>query len=149
MIEDGAMIKDGKVLKSRGGVVNNSSNYFQSFVSVKRGFEPYSFTDLGHHNYIASFTNIGHNCQLGYDNYIAPHVSLGGYVKLGHNVYLGMGVIVTQNVKIGNWVKVAAGNVIKEDIPSNTYVDSRGRRKRNKDAKVLPRDAGSTSNPNI
>ena len=137
IVEDGAMIIDDVPVKSQGDVITGKDNYFQSFVSVKRGFKEDSHTFLGHNNYVASFCNIGHNVNLGNNNYLAPNVILGGYVTLGEHVYLGMGVKVVQNITIGNWVKVAAGNVITKNIPSNTYVDLKGNYRRNEVAKVL------------
>lgn len=131
VIEDGAMIVNGKVEKSLGNVITGKNNYFQSYVSIKRGFKERTNTVIGNNNYFGSFTNIGHNCKLGDNCYFAPGTLLAGYVTIGNYVYLGLGVNVVQHIKIGNNVKVAAGNTIIKDIPDNTYVTPTGEFKPN------------------
>ena len=121
MIEDGAMIIDGKIQPMEGDVKIGRNVYFQNFVSIKRAFGKDKATDIGDNTYVCSFSNIGHDVKIGKNCYLAPHSIICGYAQLGDYVYVGANSVIIQEITIGSFVKIRAGSVVDRDIPDNTY----------------------------
>jgi UDP-3-O-[3-hydroxymyristoyl] glucosamine N-acyltransferase len=101
-------------LKHVGNVVINAYSEIGPHATIHRS--SLGSTVIGHHNFIGSYANIGHNVKTGNNCCFTPYVCVGGSVKIGSNVVMGMGAIIRDNVSICDRVRIGMGSLVVKDI---------------------------------
>ena len=92
-------------------------NSIREFVTISRGTQPESVTELGDDNYIMSNVHVAHNCKLGSSITIGPSTSLGGHSEIEDHAFLSAGVGVHQFNRVGRLCMVAANTRVAQDAP--------------------------------
>lgn len=95
-------------------------------VSIHRGTQPGTATEIGQRCFLMGNAHIGHNCQLGDDVTIANGALLAGYVEVGSRVFISGNAAVHQFVRIGELVMVGGLTKVTQDVPPFFMADGDG-----------------------
>ncbi len=107
-------------------LVIGDHNHFKEGVNISRGLYNDAGTRLGSHNYLMSFSHIGHDCQVGDHNIFANTATLAGHVELDHHSFLSGHVAVHQFARIGAYVMIGGVSGVPKDVPP--FVMANGQR---------------------
>lgn len=86
-------------------------------VTVHRGTEADSVTEVGSGCLLMATSHVAHNCKVGDRVILANGVALGGRVEVGDGVFFGGGVMVHQFCRIGRLAMLSGNSAAKKDIP--------------------------------
>ena len=73
-------------------------------------------TLIGSHNYLMSYTHIGHDCKIGNHVIIANNSHLGGHTELEDYVVVGGVSAFNQFTKVGRFAFIGGGSVVNKDV---------------------------------
>ncbi len=90
---------------------------FREGVTVHRGTQPDSVTEIGDGCFLMANSHVGHNVRLGKRVILANGVLLGGYVEVGDGAFLSGNVLVHQFCRIGRLVMMGGGSGVGKDVP--------------------------------
>lgn len=104
---------------------NNEESFLQvgentilrEFVTVNRGTEKGSTTQIGKNCLVMSYTHIAHDCKIGNSVILANSVQMGGYVEIDDFAGVGGIVPIHQFVKIGKFAYIGGGYRVPKDVP--------------------------------
>ncbi len=102
------------------GVRIGDGNTFREFVTIHRGADPDSFTQVGDGNFLMVGAHLGHNCHIGNRNVIANNCLLAGHVHMGDSSFIGGSSVFHQFLRIGDLVMIRGTGKYGQDIPSFT-----------------------------
>jgi UDP-N-acetylglucosamine acyltransferase len=86
-------------------------------VTIHRGTQPESATEIGDDCFITSQCHIGHNCRLGRGVTLIFTAGLSGHVEVGDRAILSGGSVIHQFARIGELAFVAANARVGNDVP--------------------------------
>ena len=92
-------------------------NVLRENLTISRGTEPGSTTEVGDHNYVMTNVHIAHNCRIGSHNTICSNTLIAGYVEMEDHCFLSGGVVVHQFSRIGRLAMVGGNTRVNLDIP--------------------------------
>jgi UDP-N-acetylglucosamine acyltransferase len=92
-------------------------NVFREYVTVHRGTEKGSATEIGNDNYFMAFAHIAHNCCIGDNVIVCNNTLLGGHVRLEDRAFLSAGCLLHQFVRVGKVALTGGGVRLNKDIP--------------------------------
>lgn len=98
-------------------------NHFKENVSISRGVKTEEGTRIGSHNYLMTFSHIGHDCVVGDHNIFANTATLGGHVEMEHHIFLSGQVAVHQFCRIGAYSMVGGLTGVSRDVPPFVLAD--------------------------
>jgi len=94
-----------------------SHNVFREYLTISRGTQPETVTEIGDHNYVMTNVHIAHNCKVGNGNTICSNTLVAGYVEMEDECFVSGGVVIHQFSKIGRLCMVAGNVRINKDVP--------------------------------
>lgn len=94
-----------------------SRNVLRENLTVSRGTEPGSTTEIGDDNYVMTNVHIAHNCRLGNHNTICSNTLIAGHVEIEDYCFISGGVVVHQFSKIGRLAMVGGNTRVNLDVP--------------------------------
>jgi UDP-N-acetylglucosamine acyltransferase len=98
-----------------------SHNRIGEFVSINLGTEKGGgVTRVGDHNFIMTYTHIGHDCQVADHIVITNCAQLAGHVTIEHHALVSGHTGVTQFTRLGAYSFLAGGSYANKDIPPFT-----------------------------
>ena len=68
-------------------------NVFRENLTISRGTQPGSTTEIGDHNYVMTNVHIAHNCRIGSHNTICSNTLVAGHVEMEDYCFLSGGEI--------------------------------------------------------
>jgi UDP-N-acetylglucosamine acyltransferase len=86
-------------------------------VSIHRGTQPESVTEIGDDCFFLASSHVGHNCRLGRGVKVLPFVGVAGHVEIDDAVILSAGSLIHQFVRIGKLAYTAANARVAMDVP--------------------------------
>ncbi|MCC7517757.1 MAG: acyl-ACP--UDP-N-acetylglucosamine O-acyltransferase [Verrucomicrobiae bacterium] len=92
-------------------------NTFREHVTVHRGTQEGTFTEIGDDNTFMAHCHVGHNSRVGCHAILANGVLLGGYVEIQDRAFLGGGAVVHQFCRIGTLAILRGLARISKDVP--------------------------------
>ncbi|NJN45890.1 MAG: acyl-ACP--UDP-N-acetylglucosamine O-acyltransferase [Candidatus Competibacteraceae bacterium] len=98
-------------------LVIGDNNVIREFVAIHRGStKDEGITRIGHHNFLMTYTHVGHDCTIGDHVVTANAVALGGHVSVGNYVNIGGSCAVHQFTRIGAYAMIGGGSMVTLDI---------------------------------
>ncbi len=86
-------------------------------VTVHRGTQPGTTTEVGHGCLLMAFSHVGHNVRLGNKVILTNGAVLGGYVEVGDRAFISANCLVHQFTRIGRLTMLSGGCAIHKDVP--------------------------------
>jgi UDP-N-acetylglucosamine acyltransferase len=99
----------------RSYLLIGARNRLREAVTLHRGTEPGSVTEVGSDCFIMANAHIAHNCRIGDGVIIANNVALAGYVEVGNQAFISGGVVVHQFCRIGRLAMIGGNSKIVQD----------------------------------
>ncbi|SRR5579871_347110 len=94
-----------------------SNNVLREYLTISRGTQAGSVTEIGDDNYVMTNVHIAHNSKVGNGNTICSNSLVAGHVEMEDQCFVSGGVVIHQYSKIGR-LSMIAGNVrVNKDIP--------------------------------
>jgi UDP-N-acetylglucosamine acyltransferase len=94
-----------------------SHNVLREYLTISRGTQPGSATEIGDHNYVMTNVHIAHNCKVGSHNTICSNTLIAGHVEIEDHCFLSGGVVVHQYSRIGRLAMIGGNTRVNLDIP--------------------------------
>jgi UDP-N-acetylglucosamine acyltransferase len=94
-----------------------SHNVLREYLTISRGTEAETVTEIGDHNYVMTNVHIAHNCKVGSHNVICSNTLVAGYVDMEDGCFVSGGVVIHQFSKIGRLCMVAGNVRVNKDVP--------------------------------
>lgn len=104
-------------------LVIGDHNHFKENVNISRGIKSEAGTRIGNHNYLMSFSHVGHDCIVGDHNIFANTATLAGHVEVDHHAFLSGQVAVHQFCRIGAYVMIGGVTGVAQDVPPFVLAD--------------------------
>ena len=121
----GAAPQDKKYADEPTTLEIGDGNTIREFCTFNRGtVQDKGATRIGNDNWIMSYVNIEHDCQIVNHTIFANNSSLAGHVDVDDYAILGGFTLIHQFCKIGAHIITAVGSVVFKDIPP--YVTAAG-----------------------
>ncbi|GAX60756.1 acyl-(Acyl-carrier-protein)-UDP-N-acetylglucosamine O-acyltransferase [Candidatus Scalindua japonica] len=86
-------------------------------VTINRGTQPDSTTEIGDDCFLMALSHFGHNVKLGNKVIVANGALLGGYVEVGDQAFISGNCILHQFVTIGRLAMLGGGCGASKDVP--------------------------------
>jgi UDP-N-acetylglucosamine acyltransferase len=86
-------------------------------VTINRGTQTDSVTEIGDDCFLMAFSHFGHNVKLGSKVIVANGALLAGYVEVGDQVFISGNCVLHQFVKVGRLAMLGGGCGISKDVP--------------------------------
>lgn len=86
-------------------------------VTINRGTQTDSVTEIGDDCFLMAFSHFGHNVKLGHKVIVANGALLAGYVEVGDQVFISGNCVLHQFIKIGRLVMLGGGCGVSKDVP--------------------------------
>jgi UDP-N-acetylglucosamine acyltransferase len=86
-------------------------------VTINRGTQADSVTEIGDDCFLMAFSHLGHNVKLGSKVIVANGALLAGYVEVGDQVFISGNCVLHQFVKVGRLAMLGGGCGISKDVP--------------------------------
>lgn len=99
----------------------------REYVTIHRGTEPESATEIGERCFFLACSHLGHNGSVADDVTIINNALLGGHISVGRRVTVGGQVGVHQFVRVGELAMIAGCAKLVMDIPPFALTDVQGR----------------------
>jgi UDP-N-acetylglucosamine acyltransferase len=120
-IHPGAIIGDiPQDLSFKGGasyVKIGAHCVMREHVTVHRGTEEGSVTEIGEHCFFMACSHMGHNVKVGNRVIMANSSAVGGHAEIDDGVFISANVGVHQFVKVGRLAMIGAGSQATKDVP--------------------------------
>jgi UDP-N-acetylglucosamine acyltransferase len=98
-------------------------NHFKEGVNISRGIKSDQGTRIGDHNYLMSYSHVGHDCIVGNHNIFANTATLAGHVEVEDRVFLSGQTAVHQFCRIGSVSMIAGVTGVPQDVPPFVIAD--------------------------
>jgi UDP-N-acetylglucosamine acyltransferase len=98
----------------------------REYVTIHRGTDPESATNVGCDCFLLASSHVGHNCVLGDHVTIINAALLGGHVYVGERAMIGGAVGIHQFVRIGSLAMLAGTARVVQDVLPCALTDERG-----------------------
>ena len=92
-------------------------NVLREYMTISRGTQPESTTEMGDHNYVMTNVHIAHNSIVGSHNVICSNTLVAGHVTMEDHCFLSGGIVVHQFSKVGRLCMVAGNTRVNLDVP--------------------------------
>lgn len=86
-------------------------------VTVHRGTEPGTATQVGDECYLMANCHLAHNVRLGDGVVVANGALLGGYVEVGARAFISGNCLLHQFVRVGRLAMLGGGSALGKDVP--------------------------------
>jgi UDP-N-acetylglucosamine acyltransferase len=86
-------------------------------VTINRGTQTDSVTEIGDDCFLMAFSHFGHNVKLGRKVIVANGALLAGYVEIGDQVFISGNCVLHQFVKVGRLAMLGGSCGISKDVP--------------------------------
>ncbi len=86
-------------------------------VTINRGTQSDSVTEIGDNCFLMAFSHFGHNVKLGRGVTVANGSLLAGYVEIGDHAFISGNCILHQFIKVGRLSMLGGGCGITKDVP--------------------------------
>jgi len=86
-------------------------------VTVHRGTEPESITEIGTDCLLMATAHVGHNCRVGNHVILVNGAMLGGHVQVGERALISGNAGVHQFVRIGRYAMLGGTATATQDVP--------------------------------
>jgi len=86
-------------------------------VTINRGTQADSVTEIGDGCFLMAFSHFGHNVKLGHGVTVANGSLFAGYVEVGDQAFISGNCLLHQFVKVGRLAMLGGGCGITEDVP--------------------------------
>jgi UDP-N-acetylglucosamine acyltransferase len=86
-------------------------------VTIHRGTDPESATEVGDGCFLMAFSHLAHNVCLGREVVLANGALLGGHVRVGERAFISGHCLVHQFVRIGRVAMLGGGSGVSKDVP--------------------------------
>lgn len=100
-----------------------NQNTFREFVTVNRGTDPGSKTQVGSHGNFLAYSHIAHDCIVGDHVIFSNNGTLAGHVQMGDYAILGGLTAVHQFCRIGPHAITGGCSKIVQDVPPFMIAD--------------------------
>ncbi len=94
-----------------------NDNVLREYLTISRGTQPGTTTEIGDGNYVMTNVHIAHNCRIGHRNTICSNTLVAGHVEIEDDCFLSGGVVVHQYSKIGRLAMIAGNVRVNLDVP--------------------------------
>lgn len=98
-------------------------NVFREGVTVHRGTQEGTTTQLGHDIYLMANAHVGHNCTVGDRVILANGAVLGGYVEVGERAFISGNCAVHQFCRVGRYALMRGLSRAARDVPPFCILD--------------------------
>jgi UDP-N-acetylglucosamine acyltransferase len=92
-----------------------SNNRIREGVTIHRGTQPESVTEVGSGCFILANAHLAHDCSVGDGVIIANNVALAGHVEIADQAFISGGVVVHQFCRIGRLAMIGGNSKIVQD----------------------------------
>ncbi len=90
----------------------------REYVSIHRGTQPESTTEIGEDCFLLAGSHVGHNCVLGNRVTLINGVQLAGHTEVGQGVLISAGASSHQFTRIGEYAMIeAAAKIVMDALP--------------------------------
>ncbi len=113
----GGVSQDLKFNNQESFLTVGENTILREFVTVNRGTEKESTTQIGKNCLVMAYTHIAHDCKIGNSVILANSVQMGGYVEIDDFAGVGGIVPIHQFVKIGKFAYIGGGYRVPKDVP--------------------------------
>ena len=86
-------------------------------VTINRGTQTDSVTEIGDDCFLMAFSHFGHNVKLGRKVIVANGALLAGYVDIGDQVFISGNCVLHQFVTVGRLAMLGGSCGISKDVP--------------------------------
>ncbi len=86
-------------------------------VTINRGTQAESVTEIGDNCFLMAFSHFGHNVKLGRGVTVANGSLFAGYVEVGDQAFVSGNCILHQFIKVGRLAMLGGGCGITKDVP--------------------------------
>ena len=86
-------------------------------VTINRGTQTDSVTEIGDDCFLMAFSHFGHNVKLGSKVIVANGALLAGYVDIGDQVFISGNCVLHQFVTVGRLAMLGGSCGISKDVP--------------------------------
>ena len=86
-------------------------------VTINRGTQPDSVTEIGDDCFLMALSHFGHNVKLGNKVIVANGALLAGYVEVGDQVFISGNCVLHQFVTVGRLAMLGGGCGVSKDVP--------------------------------
>jgi len=100
-----------------------NQNTFREFVTVNKGTDPGSKTQVGNHGTFLAYSHIAHDCVVGDHVVFSNNGTLAGHVQMGDYAILGGLTAVHQFCRIGSHAITGGCSKIVQDVPPFMIAD--------------------------
>ena len=100
-----------------------NQNIFREFVTVNRGTDPGSKTQIGSYGTFLAYSHIAHDCVVGDHVIFSNNGTLAGHVQMGDYAILGGLTAVHQFCRIGAHAITGGCSKIVQDVPPFMIAD--------------------------
>lgn len=100
-------------------------NTIRENVTIHRGLNPTTHTEIGDNNLVMVNAHIAHDCHIGSHVVIVNNVMLAGHVTVGDRAYLSGAAAVHQFCRIGAYAMVGGQSHISQDVPPFVTIDGK------------------------
>jgi len=98
-------------------------NVFREGVTVHRGTQEGSVTQIGDDNYLMANSHVAHNCKVADRVILANGAVLGGYVEVGERAFISGNCAVHQFCRVGRYALMRGLSRATRDIPPFCILD--------------------------
>ena len=92
-------------------------NIIREYVTVHRGTEELSATEIGDDNFLMAHSHVGHNCRIANKVTLVNGALLAGHVTVEDGVFISGNVVVHQFCRIGKLAIVGGFSGVNKDVP--------------------------------
>lgn len=99
-------------------------NIIREYVTIHRGTEESSTTEIGDDNFLMAHSHVGHNCRIANKVTLVNGALLAGHVNVEDGVFISGNVVVHQFCRIGKLAIISGFSGVHKDVPP--YMAVRG-----------------------
>jgi UDP-N-acetylglucosamine acyltransferase len=104
-------------------LVIGDHNHFKEGVNISHGIKEAHGTVIGDHNYLMTYSHVGHDCIVGDHNIFANTATLAGHVTVEHHCFLSGHTATHQFCRIGAYAMIAGVTGVPRDVPPYVMAD--------------------------
>lgn len=137
--------QDVKYKDTKTYVKIGDNNIIREYVTINRGTNEESSTEIGNNNYIMIMAHIPHNCKIGNNVTIINFAGICGHVILEDNCVVSGLSGIHQYCRVGKFAMIGGQSKVIKDVPPFTMVDGNPARVRGLNLVGLKRNGFSDS----
>lgn len=137
--------QDVKYKDTKTYVKIGDNNIIREYVTINRGTNEESSTEIGNNNYIMIMAHIPHNCKIGNNVIIINFAGICGHVILEDNCVVSGLSGIHQYCRVGKFAMIGGQSKVVKDVPPFTMVDGNPARVRGLNLVGLKRNGFSDS----